>query len=312
MNKRSLLVTFGIFIFLTSQPFGVQAADRAYFTADKTILLIGEPTQLLLHIRAPQNAQLNLPDFTKSLSPFMVKGIGALILAQQFQDSSVEYQIPLEIILWRTGKFQTPQLTISYQLAGSPTVNLNVEALQFEVPSTLNDADLSLRPFKPLVNLPYVPVWIMLPIAILAIGMAVLLRRQRHGQIRKRTARDADTAISGHPEAVYVLRALRQIDQSNESPLKIYIQVSDCLRLYLFKRYSIQALDLTTSELVEKLNAKIMLSEDHQQKLVEMLKRADLVKFAGVVPKLGAAQQYISVAVQWIQSVEQSNGEPAL
>ena len=40
-----------------------------------------------------------------------------------------------------------------------------------------------------------------------------------------------------------------------------------------------------------------------------MLKRADLVKFARVVPKLNAAQQYASVAAQWIQSVEQEQAE---
>lgn len=71
------------------------------------------------------------------------------------------------------------------------------------------------------------------------------------------------------------MKALRQIELSNESPLTIYVQVSDCLRSYLSKRYSVQVLDLTTRELVEKLNEKAILADENQQKLAEMLKRAD-------------------------------------
>jgi hypothetical protein len=66
---------------------------------------------------------------------------------------------------------------------------------------------------------------------------------------------------------------------------------------------------LTTSELLTKLNEKSLFDDEAQQKLVEMLKRADLMKFARVIPKQGAAEQYMSVAAQWIQAVEQTNIE---
>ena len=47
---------------------------------------------------------------------------------------------------------------------------------------------------------------------------------------------------------------------------------------------------------------------DRDAACIEMLRRADLVKFAQVVPKHSAAQQYASVAAQWIQAVEQTRG----
>jgi len=308
MYKRSITV-LAIFVLVVLCSYSVQAADQAYFSADKTTPLIGEPIHLLLHLRVPQNAQLALPDFKKSLSPFMVENVGSLNRVQQFDDTSVEYELPLEVVLWRTGIYKTPSLKVSYQLTGAASVNLTVESLQFEVQSVLNDNDLILRPFKPLVNLPYFPVWEIVPIMAVVVGVIAIFIRNRRARLQKRTSLIEDVTITGHPDAVYALKVLRQITASNDSPLITYTQVSDCLRHYLAKRFSVQALDLTTSELVEQLNEKAILADDHQQKLSEMLRRADLVKFAGVIPKQGAAQQYTSVAAQWIQTVEQANAE---
>jgi hypothetical protein len=308
MNKPLSLICFGILALIALPVFAVQTADRAYFTADKLTVVIGEPIQLVLHLRVPQNAQLSLPDFPKTLSHFAVENVGSLNLAQQFDDGGVEYQLPLQVILWRTGTYQTPPLSLSYQLSGANSVNLTVEALQFEVLGTLKDDDLSLRPFKSSVNLPYVPLWQIILIALVFISAGIILVRKY--LVPKQSTFIAESFM-GHPDAAFALKSLRQIESSNESSLVIYTQVADCLRGYLSKRYFVQALDLTTSELVDQLNEKGVLADEYQQKLAEMLKRADLVKFARVVPKQGAAQQYASVASQWVQAVEQSNVEQA-
>jgi hypothetical protein len=309
MKKRSIGLCLGVLVIIGLHSFVVQAADRAYFTADKMTVLIGEQTQLILHLHVPQNAQLNLPDLTRSLSPFTVENVGPLNLVQQFDDGSVEYEVLLKVLLWRTGTYKTPPLTVSYKLADTPTINLIVEPLQFEVPSILKDDDLTLRPLKPLVNLPYFPLWEIFALIVVIFGVTFVFVRKHLTKIRKRSSSLGDMGISGYPEVVYALKALKQIEQSNDDTLAIYVQVSDCLRQYLSKRYSIQALDLTTSELNEKLSEKALFADEHQQKLTEMLKRADLVKFARVIPKQGAAQQYSVVASQWILAVEQANVE---
>lgn len=309
MNKRFFLIALAIFLVWLVPVVAAQSTDRAYFSADKTTTLIGEPIQLILHIQVPANAQLALPDFNKSLSPFTVKNVGSLNLAQHLSDSTVEYQLPLEVVLWRTGTYQTPPLNVPYQIAGGASVNLTVEALQFEVSSILKESDLTLRPFKPLVNLSYFPIGEALVIIVVIVGVVILVGWKRFAQIQKRAVGQDRSTMTGHPEAVYALKTLREIELSNGSPVTIYAQVSDCLRHYLFKRYSVPALDLTTSELIMKLNEKSLFADEAQQKLTEMLKRADLVKFARVVPKQGAAEQYMSVASQWIQVIEQTNIE---
>lgn len=307
MIKRSVIVFLGMFLLVSLQSFPVQAVDQAYFTADKTTLLIGERVQLILHMRVPKDAQLVLPEFTNGLLPFIVENVGSLNVVQQFDDSSVEYELPLEVALWRTGLYTTPPVIVFYQLIEATPISLSVEALQFEVLSVLNENDLMLRPFKLVVTVSYFPVWEIASIVAVLVSVIVLLGSRHMAQLQQRTTRLDNSTITRHPEAVFALKTLQQIEELDASSLTTYVQVSNCLRRYLFDRYSIGALDLTTSELVEILNMNAVLTDELQHKLVELLKRADLVKFARVVPKQGATQLFASVAIQWIHAVEQAN-----
>lgn len=283
----------------------VLAADKAFFTADKTAPLIGEPVQLVLHVQVPQQAQVIIPDFKNWQPPFFVQQVGSLNVGSPQQDGSIEYELPLTLILWQTGQLVTPPLEVAYQLNGT-IIKLPVESFQFVVPSVLNSNDLSLRPFKPQIDLPYFPIWIALlgvPVVVIVIKWGV-----RYRFFRRQFQISNVVDNNWHPDANAALNTLKQLAQSQADPPVIYVQVSDCLRRYLDARFSMHSVDLTTSELLDQFEQKHVLSEDQQHKLIEMLRRADLVKFAQVVPKHSAAQQYASVAAQWIQAVEQTRG----
>ncbi len=306
MNKRLLALMLGIVVCVFLTLSSVLAEDKAYFTADKIAPLIGEPVHLTLHIRIPSTAKLIPPDFTKFESPLFVKEVGSLNIVTQ-ANNETEYQLPLTVILWATGQYRTPPIVISYQLDMAEPVTLTVENVEFVVPSTLDTNDLRLRPLKPQINLPYFPIWTF-AIALLVV-VALSVAAVRYWTLRKRLKPQANILNDKwHPEANAALIALKQFGQSDNNPSAIYVQVSDCLRHYLDARFALQASDLTTSELLAILEGQHAIVSE-QQKLAEMLKRADLVKFARVIPKLNAAQQYASVAAQWIQTVEQAQVE---
>lgn len=307
MKKHLSLIYLCVFIFSLWVSSTVFADANAYFIADKTTPLIGEPVQLVLHIRIPSQATLVPPDFSSLVAPLFVKEVGSLSVISQ-NDTETEYQLPLTVVLWATGQYLTPPFVVSYQVDNAPLVNISVESVQFNVPSMLNENDLSLRPLKPQIDLPYFPIWILgvVVAAILVLGTVTLRYR-----LMKKASQPLPNIPNNkwHPEANMALTSLKQFGQSSDNPAMIYVQVSDCLRHYLDVRFALQASDLTTSELMANLETQQVIINEQQQKLAEMLKRADLVKFARVVPKLNAAQQYASVAAQWIQSVEQTHAE---
>jgi len=307
MKKYLSQVSLGLFIFILWVSGSILAEDKAYFTADKTTPLIGDPVQLILHIRIPAQAKFIPPDFSSLSSPIFVKEVGSLSVVSQ-TNGETEYQLPLTVVLWGIGQYFTPPLVVSYQVDAASPVNLSVESIQFDVPSVLNENDLSLRPLKPQINLRYFPVWILGVVVAVVIILSAFVVRYR--LVRKSSQPPPNTMNNNwHPEANTALNSLRQFGQSGDNPPTIYVQVSDCLRQYLDARFALQASDLTTSELLANLETRQIIVNDQQQKLAEMLKRADLVKFARVIPKLNTAQQYAVIAAQWIQSVEQTQAE---
>ncbi|MBI1276947.1 MAG: hypothetical protein GC179_02340 [Anaerolineaceae bacterium] len=308
MKKHFGSVFLGTLIYILFAFNSVLAADQAYFTTDNTTPLIGEPIQLVLHIRIPTGAKLVPPDFTKLGVPFFVKEVGSLNVVGQ-ADGNTEYQLPLIVILWQTGQYSTPPLIVSYQLGITAPVNLTAESIQFVVPSILNESDLSLRPLKPQIDLPYFPVWmVVIVLAIAGVLAYIALRYRLIRRVRVQLLPN-NKNDKWHPKANAALMSLKQFGQSADDPQAIYVQVSACIRQYLDVRFTLQASDLTTNELLATLAEQQIIVTDQQQKLADMLKRADLVKFAKVVPKLNVAQQYASIAAQWIQSVEQTQAE---
>ncbi len=307
MNKHLWPLLLGIVICVLSPLVSVIAEDKAYFTADKITPLIGEPIQLVLHIRIPSTAKLIPPDFTKLGSSFFVKEVGSLNVVTQ-ANGETEYQLPLTIILWQTGEYQTPPLIISYQVDTNTPVNLSVEGVEFVVPSTLDGNDLSLRPLKPQINPPYFPIWTFSVVVVVLAILGFVAVRYRMPRTRLQPQLTVSSS-KWHPEANVVLMSLKQLGQSTDNPPAIYVQASDYLRHYLDMRFALHASDLTTSELLANLEKQQVIINEQQQKLAEMLKRADLVKFARVIPKLNVAQQYVSLVAQWIQSVEQAQVE---
>jgi HAMP domain-containing protein len=63
-----------------------------------------------------------------------------------------------------------------------------------------------------------------------------------------------------------------------------FVQLSGIVRLYLENRFGLRSPELTTEEFVEELANSPDLVRSHQRLLREFLNRADLVKFAHLVP----------------------------
>src|SRR5690606_27320714 len=89
------------------------------------------------------------------------------------------------------------------------------------------------------------------------------------------------------PADILALEALRKLKseklwQEGEFK-KYYTQLTDILRIYILRVFEIDALDMTSSEILENIKLK-NLSEELYSKLKFILTNADLVKFAKEKP----------------------------
>ncbi|MBZ0300702.1 MAG: DUF4381 family protein [Anaerolineae bacterium] len=266
----------------------------ATFSTDHPRPLVGEPFTILLKAElSPGTSLVSWPDFPAQWGLLEVRQVGELTITE-FGDQAREYRQPLTVVLWEPGDYSTPDTMITYQ-SGGLSDTLLVDPLLLRVASTLDQDDLTLRPLKPAIDLTYVP-----PALVIA-GSGVLMILMWWWMQRMRRARlfGAESAnIRALDRAM--LANLKRIDRQAKTPPEVYAAVAECLRDYVTQQFQVAARELTTAELLGRLQAQ--LSQPSMNRLYQLMVQADLVKFAQQEPDRGDAQRYLEMAAHWIQS----------
>ncbi|MCB9451711.1 MAG: hypothetical protein H6672_09740 [Anaerolineaceae bacterium] len=292
-------------VLLAALSVSVTAQDSvtARFTPDNLAPLIGEPVQLALVVQTPAGTTVSWPNFPDDWPPFVVRAVGELETANN--GGGQIFQQTLTVILWQPGDYETPDLTLDYQLPGAAEIqHIRVEKAFFSVPSVLDPDDLTLRPLKPPLALSYVSPFLILAIGVIVIAGAYSGWRWRRRSVIRlpRTA----TASDLHPAAQSALTQIRRVFDSPLSPADSYRVAADALRGYVGGRFSVSASELTTAELIATLEAQPDIAPRRQRELGQMLGQADLVKFAGMQPRSNAARRLLSAAYQWVEQVDRA------
>jgi len=105
-----------------------------------------------------------------------------------------------------------------------------------------------------------------------------------------------------HEIAMEELEKLRQKKLWQNNKIKeFYTELTEIVRKYIEGRFSINALEMTTDEIMESFKS-IDISEDAKGKLRQMLVLADMVKFAKEQPVPTENEQSFNNALDYVQS----------
>ena len=124
-------------------------------------------------------------------------------------------------------------------------------------------------------------LWILIALLALAAGGYLWLRYKKKGTI---------LPVAVKPEEPPYEMAIRQLDQLKSESLcergeekQYYTRLTDILRVYLQRRFDINAMEMTTTQIRHAIrkNETTRMSE---QQLIKVLEMADFVKFAKVRP----------------------------
>ncbi|MEO8067434.1 MAG: hypothetical protein ABI599_07060 [Flavobacteriales bacterium] len=152
-------------------------------------------------------------------------------------------------------------------------------------------------------NWPWVAGGAAVLAAVIA-GIVLLLRRKPNEK-----SKAPEPLLPLH---VRMLAALEEIDRKRlwqQGMHKQYqTEVTDLLRGYVEQRFGTPALEKTTDELLQELKLSSMHS-GHREQLGNILRLADLVKFAKLTPAPIENEQLMSAAVRLVQeTTEQASG----
>ncbi len=260
-------------------------------------------------VRAQSGVELLMPEFGEALDRFAVLDFtrsetadddGGTISLQRYtlapphSGSQAIPQLLVEFVDRRPGRDPAPEGEDAYELLTG--------ALAFEVASALaDDAPLEFRAplgeLGPLVVAGrYRWLWILSAVVVTAAIAVAGFRFWAVWRLRMRRR-------SAYDEAKLNLDTLLMAPRPNEQQMDgFFVELSGIIRRYLEDRFGLRSPELTTEEFLDELAKSPDLVRSHQRLLREFLNRADLVKFAHLVPDPSDVEVSLDSARQFLES----------
>lgn len=276
-----------IFILLFSM---VQIALAQQFTVssqlDSASIQIGEQARLRLSVAQPTNLQVSIP----ILSDTITKGIEIVEIVKadtiSLSDSRIQVNYDYLITSFDSGFYFIPSYT--YAAAGD---TLSTAPLGLSVTTvTVNPEIDDIKTIKPIMDAPFywseLFTWVgyfLLAFLVVSLIIFVLLKYV----LKKKVPFIDQTPQPVIPPHIVALEKLEEIKVQKIwqcGDIKVfYTQVTDVLRVYLEGRFGINAMELTSDEIMALVKKEPGLNEVRAA-LKDLLTLADLVKFAKMVP----------------------------
>lgn len=172
------------------------------------------------------------------------------------------------------------------------------------------DSAKDIKPIKDIILLPLSKeeVFSYLFVSFILLALVLILYFVYIKYIRKENLFDKEKAAD--PPHVEALKALKQVETDNLWQMgkikEYYDKISDILRAYIEKRFSVKALEQTTNQLIKSMN-EIQLPEYIIQDMNEILAKSDLAKFAKETHGGELHLAIMKMAYKFVQSTQLGN-----
>lgn len=316
MLKIKKFIISLLLIFVTSP--AVYAAGSLFLKAklDSTKLLMGKVTMLHLDLVTDKGRSGDLPVFSNTQSGIVTTCGDSVELHLPSKIDTIQlgsgrlqisYSIPVQV--FDSGMYRIPP--IEY-VSGNDTVRSNSVMLKV-VPLGGLKADDNISAMQGVVNpdeaswidkipdLIYYGWWWML-LALIAICVITwLLFKYGKKDILKSIVKKPVSHSDPWSEALNNLEVLkkRKLFENGEEK-EYYTNLTEILRIYLERRFSIKALEMTSAEILDTL-ARQGENGSHRDYVRQILDVADFVKFAKMRPLLDEAIQSMAYARKFIE-----------
>jgi hypothetical protein len=269
---------------------------------DTNVVRIGERARLLLEVAYPMNASVIWPTIPDTLNKHLeVIAVSATDTADG-QRGLMRQVRTLELTSFDTGFWAVPPFR--FIVNGDP---LDTRALLLEVRTVEVDTAQGLRAIKDIHVLPFSlgywlrehVLWIVGGVVVLVALVALVLFLRRKPRVTMPAAPAVVLPLKDRTLAA--LRALETERVWQQGDHKGYhSRLTDVLRGYIEERYRVPALESTTDELLKELRVSA-LSTDHRGQLENMLRLADMVKFAKALPAPQENEQMMAGALRFVE-----------
>lgn len=288
-----------------------QATLRAELSG--TEIMIGDQVNLEIRVNLPEQAEISVDlrpiddadnlEVVRESEPVVQETAQGVFLSKNIIITSFE-----------AGEYIIPALSVAIRYAGGGQEDLRTNEIPLKVTTVaVNSDSLQLAPIKDIYRedfafrdaLPY----LLAGIAVLALlgflGWWFFVRKNEPEPEIVPTA-----YRSLHDIALEKLDQLEKEKRWQQGQIKSYYsRMTFVAREYLEHRFKIPALENTTGEILQNLEAKHEIDEQHLQQLRHILTASDMVKFAKAQPAATFHTEALEVTREFIQTTKDTEGE---
>ncbi len=280
-------------------------------TLDPTTITVGDPVRLVVSVTHDPADTVSWPE-PPALAPFEV--IGQRAVPPTTSDGRTVSTLELTLTAFELGRLEVPSFDIVVTGASGDPATLSTDPLAVSVDTVGLDEGGDIRDIKAPIGIPFDP----LTLAPWVIGLALVVAVAwwlygRYGR------RDASAPVApppapprpAHEVAYESLAALEASGLLELGEVKTFhIRGSDIVRIYLQGRFGIDAMEMTTAEVLDQL-ALGDLDTKTRGDLRRLLERCDLVKFAKFQPDQATSHDLIAQARAVVDATRPVDPAPA-
>jgi len=272
------------------------------YTIDRETILVGDPVELVVTAYYPTNGVLKLPEIGREKDIVLLKRDWENIPRE---DGLIQSESRYSITSFRLGEQPVSTNNIVCTV-DEETFTTNFPSIVLHVESSLSGNSTSeLADIKPVQKLPgRIPRWIWVVLGSAAIAFFVGLITSRLWKNRAALIPSAPP-IPPHVIALKALQSLMNkglLEQNECKPF--YTELSLILRTYLEGRFSLNAPDETTEEIVDELSRSPELNGGQRNILQEFMRQADMVKFAKGHPDRTTMESAFNTTRQFVEETK--------
>ncbi len=312
INKNIVRKLQRSLVLLLFVAFSIQSYAQVSSSVDTTNIKIGEQITFKIQVKTDSTQLVVFPE-GQSFLPLEL--IESLKVDTTKNNAEIELTKSYGLTQFDEGNYTLPKQRVTI---GDKT--FFTDSIQVQVnPVVVDTTKQKLYDIKPMIEVERSigNWWKYLLISVLAVALVAFALYWFIWRKKPMTEEEEIALLPPYDRAKLALRKLDASDYLQRSELKdYYSELTFIIRKYLDEKVYDRALESTTDELIDRLNLlsdanKIELSKNDISQLNDILKRADLVKFAKSAPDIELAKMDRDAIDKEIDQVREALPEPS-
>lgn len=299
MKKLRFILLFGMMSLL-----GIQCDAQFAFlngTTKTDTIAVGQPFDYQLSLTINKDYIVEWKQFEDTLSKSIdVISVDDVKTTPMKNSDNVIMTQNLKLTSFDTGYVYVPEIAITYSksLQDSIRHTLHTNEIELYVTTVAVDTTQAFRPIKGVIrqNITAKEIfpWATIVIVIVGVVFLVIYLKKHRKPTEKIVIEKKKPTIPAIVTARAKLADVKNNESWNSSDIKAYYtDITDIAREYLEGQFDIDAVEMTTDEIMKAVNA-LSLSNITKSKLQDTLITADFVKFAKANPTVEQNKQSFS------------------